>query len=227
MDYGTRLERAVSELESRGDIEVERRPASQDLTPERSTLPTDADLAPERVNALCRTQLGESVGPYLFAANEYHANWVTADDRVRGEFCLRNLYRCLTQRHLPLTDELLATAERRVLPELKIFDQAPFCGAGQVTGLRASPAADGAEIWHYVSTRTELHHLHLDYGTYLETLLITKGAWGWQYLFADVDLTDSRFHDPAENLAAMFDTFPVLFPDHDYEPLYARWRERL
>ncbi|MET7622691.1 hypothetical protein [Streptomyces sp. NPDC005408] len=113
-----------------------------------------------------------------------------------------------------------------MLPELRIFDQAPFGGAGQATGLRVPPKGDRLEIWHYVSTCTELHRLNLDYGTYLETLLITKGAWGWQYLFADVDLTGREYHDAASNLAAMFEAFPVLFPDHDYEPLRARWRER-
>ncbi|MFJ9032480.1 hypothetical protein ACIRQP_28920 [Streptomyces sp. NPDC102274] len=227
MGYGTRLERAIAELDRCEDIKVERQPADPDLTPERLALLADADLALDRIAVHWRTRLEDVLRPYYFAADEYHADWITADGRVRGEFCLGNIHGCLVDGHLPLTDEGLGPDERRVLPELRIFDQAPFGGAGQVTGLRVLPRGGGVEIWYYVLTRTELHRLNLDYGTYLEALLITKGAWGWQYLFADVDLTERRYHDAASNLAAMFEALPVLFPDHDYEPLRARWRERL
>ncbi|GAA4624445.1 hypothetical protein GCM10023196_024610 [Actinoallomurus vinaceus] len=201
MEYGTRLEHAITELESCGDIEVERRPPDPDLTPERLELVAEAD--------------------------EYHADWATTDGRVSGEFCVRNIHGCLVNGDLPLTDEGLEPGERRVLRELKIFDEAPFGGAGSVTGLRVLPEGGVPEIWHYVSTRTMLHRLHLDYGTYLDTLLITKGATGWQYLFADVDLTEPKHADTAGNLTAMLDIFPGLFPGHDYEPLRTRLRERL
>ncbi|MGW0769455.1 hypothetical protein [Streptomyces sp. NPDC002676] len=55
-----------------------------------------------------------------------------------------------------------------------------------MTGSRVPPRDGGLEVWHYISTRTELHRLDL----------------------------------------AMFEAFPVLFPvlfpDHDYEPLRAQ-----
>ncbi|MET7622692.1 hypothetical protein [Streptomyces sp. NPDC005408] len=87
MDYGTRLERAFAELESCGGIEVERRAPNPDLTPERLALIADADLAVNRINGFWRTRLDDVLRPYCFAADEYHADWITADDRVRGEFC--------------------------------------------------------------------------------------------------------------------------------------------
>lgn len=228
MSYETRLERAVTELETRGEIQLERMSPDPDLTPERLALLADADLTLDRINALWSTPLDDILRPYHFTAAEYHAGWITGDGRVRGEFCLGNIHDCLVEHHPQLRDEGLGLDERGVLPQLKIFDQAPFGGAGEVTGLRM-PRANGRppmrgrlEIWHYVSTQSRLHRLNVGYGTYLETLLITKGAWGWQYLFADACLD----HDVASNLAAMLETFPVLFPDYDYEPLRARWAER-
>jgi hypothetical protein len=215
------------ELESCDDIAVERQSPDPDLTPERLELLADADRVFDQIAAQWRVRLEDVLRPYYFAADEHHADWATTDERVSGEFCLRNIHLCLLNGDLPLTDEGLEPGERRVLPELKIFDQAPFGGAGSVTGLRVLPEGGDLEIWHYVSTRTMLHRLHLDYATYLDTLLITKGATGWQYLFADVDLTEPKHGDTAVNLTAMLDVFPGLFPGHDYEPLLARLQDRL
>ncbi|MGW0882312.1 hypothetical protein [Streptomyces sp. NPDC002671] len=116
MDYGTRLERAITAWDGCDEIEMERRPADRDLTPERLALLADTDLVFDRISVGCGTRLDEVLRPYHFAADEYHAEWITADDRVRGEFCLGNLHDCLVDGHLPLTDEGLSPDERRGSP---------------------------------------------------------------------------------------------------------------
>jgi hypothetical protein len=224
MAYGMRLEQAIVDLEHCGDIEVERRPPARDLMPQRLELLADADGVFDRITAEWRVRLDDALRSYHFAADEYHAAWTATDGSVCGEFCLRNIYDCLVGWHPPLEGpEFLPPGDRRVLAALRIFDEAPFAGAGAVAGMRVPPDGGEPEIWFYVATRAVLHRLHLDYGTYLETLLLTKGAFGWQYLFADVDLTAPQHYDDAANLSAMLNVFPGYFPSHDYDPL----RERL
>jgi hypothetical protein len=223
-----RLEQAIVELEHCGDIEVERRPPAPDLTPQRLELLADADRVFDRITAEWRVRLDDALRPYHFAADEYHVAWTATDGSVLGEFCLGNIYDCLVGwPHPPLGDENLPPGDRGVLAALRIFDQTPFAGAGAAAGLRVPPDGGEPEIWFYVATRTMFHRLHLDYGTYLETLLLTKGAFGWQYLFADVDLTAPQHHDTAQILTAMLNVFPRYFPGHDYDPLRVRLRERL
>ncbi|MEU6738314.1 hypothetical protein [Streptosporangium sandarakinum] len=226
--YGMRLEQAIEELAHCGDIEVERRPPAPGLTPQRLELLADADRVFDRIADEWRVRLDDALRPYHFAADEYHAAWGTSDGSVLGEFCLRNIYDCLVgRRHPVLGDENLPSKDRGVLAALRIFDEAPFAGAGAVAGLRVPSGSGELEIWFYVATQAMFHRLHLDYGTYLETLLLTKGAFGWQYLFADVDLSGPQHHDTAEILTAMLDVFPRYFPGHDYNPLRVRLRERL
>ncbi|MEV0701148.1 hypothetical protein AB0I53_25015 [Saccharopolyspora sp. NPDC050389] len=80
----------------------------------------------------------------------------------------------------------------------------------------------------WFDTTTEGHHrLDLDYAGYLEALRITKGTFGWQFLFADVSLSDDEFDVTCQFMEIMLDVFPKLFPEHDYEPLRARLAERV
>lgn len=76
----------------------------------------------DRIAAHWGVRLDEVLRPYHFAADEYHTEWATTDNRVRGEFCLRNVHDCLVDGHLPLVDQGLGPEERRVLSELRIFD---------------------------------------------------------------------------------------------------------
>ncbi|MFJ9588748.1 hypothetical protein [Streptomyces acidicola] len=201
-------------------------PPDPELTPQRLELLADADRVFERITAEWRVD--DVLRPYYFAADEYHAAWAATGGGVHGEFLLRNIHDCLVGwPHPPLADVNLPPGDRSVLATLRIFDEAPYAGEGAVAGIRVPPKGGEPQIWFYVTTRTMFHRLHLDYGTYLETLLLTKGAFGWQYLFADVDLTAPQHSHTVENLTAMLDAFPRYFPGHDYEPLRARLRERL
>lgn len=45
---------------------------------------------------------------------------------------------------------------------------------------------------------------------------------GWQYLFADVDLSGPELGHARHNMEHMLDVLPDLFPEHDYAPFQDR-----
>lgn len=161
----------------------------------------------------------------FFAANRVQSFWLSEDDdHLRGEFCLEPLHLALFRGHFPLDGlgNTLTGAERKVIRELRIIDQEPMAGTGRLTGMRAVPGSENPEIWFFDWRKDLLLKLDLDYASYLETVLVTKGTYGWQYLFADTDLQGPEFHDTLQGLTSMLEVFPALFPGHDYEDLRTR-----
>ncbi len=69
--------------------------------------------------------------------------------------------------------------------------------------------------------------MELSYGAYAETALATKGAFGWQYLFTDVNLSSPEFHAASRNLGESLALFSEAFPQYDYVPLVNRLEARL
>ncbi|MFI9047085.1 hypothetical protein [Streptomyces sp. NPDC053427] len=68
--------------------------------------------------------------------------------------------------------------------------------------------------------------MDVDLCGYLDALCVTKGAYGWQYLFTDVSLAEDDHEVTAEFLTEMLAVLPDVFPAHDYEPQNAPapWR---
>ncbi|MGI5424124.1 hypothetical protein [Streptomyces sp. CA-179760] len=56
---------------------------------------------------------------------------------------------------------------------------------------------------------------------------MTKGTFGWQYLFTDVSLRGDDFGETGRRLNDMLTVFPELFPGYDYQPLRSRLAARL
>ena len=119
------------------------------------------------------------------------------------------------------------------MSELRMVDFAPVRATGEAAFIRIEPHKDRLEIWYqdrYLfdeDTNTQgFLRMELDYCEYLETLRLTKGAFGWQLLFVDVSLRDREFAWHVENLTAMLETFPAAFPQYDYTPLRHRLQAR-
>ncbi|MEU6714174.1 hypothetical protein ABZ897_22125 [Nonomuraea sp. NPDC046802] len=145
---------------------------------------------------------------------------------IAGEFDLSNIFEAiqlgpLVERWYDPTPE-----ELRLFSELRSFDGTGETGVGHLSLLRIQPGVANPELWFDATTKGH-HRMDVDYPGYLEALRITKGTFGWQFLFTDVSLDDDgEFKVSGRFMEIMLDVFPKLFPDHDYAPLRARLAER-
>jgi hypothetical protein len=172
-------------------------------------------------------QLDSSFRNSFFRPDEIHAEWrSTTGPLIVGEFCLNHIYECFTRSTLPPDDKTLRTNEREILGDLYVIDTAPRGGTGNIAGLYESEDS-GFDVWFYDMGLHRLERLDLDYAGYLDAILVTKGVAGWQYLFADCDMSSAELHSIAVDLEVMLNTFPEVFPRHDYYPLRARLEARL
>lgn len=222
--FEARCARAIDELQGQAGLDVSTVDASDDAPPL-----DDPNEAFEDIAALTGIELPESpFREYIFAAGSIRASWNTkTEPHMVGEFCLTNIYRCLTEELPGLDDVTLSPSENEILAGLRVIDEEPQAGSGRLTGLLVTPGSTRHQVWLYDMSQERLELLDVDYGAYLENVLITKGSYGWQYLFADVDLNEPGLGDIKTSLTTMLDTFPVMFPDHSYADLRARLEARL
>lgn len=223
VSFAARSERALAELVEVSLIDVDIRPSHSSVAVPRDQEEIRGVLS-QYVNADAVARLQE----YFFPTEEIHAAWNSVGEpSVNGEFCLSNIFLCLSGPRPVLSDEALSTADRDILASLRIIDQEPFAGSGRITGIRTVNRSEGLELWRYDMGRSRLSRLDLDYGAYMDTALKIKGAFGWQYLFADVDFKDADFEDDAKNLRDVLTWFPTIFPHHSYADLMQRLEARL
>ncbi|MET9561878.1 hypothetical protein [Streptomyces tauricus] len=151
---------------------------------------------------------------------------------IDGEFFLRPLYDILSQPAGP-SGGAETDFHRKFMSELRVMDQTPRSGAGKLTYLRLKPGAGPLEIWYsdLADIGTPPYppgfvKMGITYAEYLDALLLTKGTYGWQYLYTDVPL-GRGFGGVRRYLQGMLELFPEIFPDHDYSSLRARLEARL
>lgn len=147
------------------------------------------------------------------------------DAVLAGEFDVKNI---ATTPDLPVSVEGFSRerSDRRLLSELCVLDDLSLGGNRSLVTVHLQEGTTDPEIWFLDRYRPYVR-LELDYCEYLDNLLISKGVYGWQYLFADVDLRERDFSHVLNNLQMMMDMFPRQFPDHDYAPFAARLEARL
>ncbi|MFC4907874.1 hypothetical protein [Actinomadura gamaensis] len=142
-----------------------------------------------------------------------------ADHFIAGEFCMEPLETTVLNRR-PL--ELWANMtpeEEQLQSELRGIDGTPEWGTGHLAALRVQAGVAEPEIW-FDKTGDGYYKLDLDYRGYLDALRVTKGTFGWQYLFAGTSLRNDD--GTATRLSTMLELFPKWFPDHDYKPFRQR-----
>ncbi|NBE51738.1 hypothetical protein [Streptomyces boluensis] len=192
----------------------------------------DADRVFKRIANLSGVTLPDAWKPYYLRFAGIGSCWSFGGDspgHFGGEFHVTNLFETtLTPSPAEAWSGIPGLSEE-FLEELHPFDGTPTTGVGHLALLRLTKGASDAEVWFHASPY-EPHRMDLDYPTYLETLRITKGAFCWQYLFVDpaeVDLSSEEFASAAGLLTRMLETFPRVFPEHDYSDLQARLEARL
>jgi hypothetical protein len=169
--------------------------------------------------------LSPEIRKYFFRYGEIKADWRSPaqDSDLSGEFRLRHIY---SGTRMSYVWEGTDDRERELYRHLLIFDDTPETGSGLMTTMRAPRGTTNPEICFF-DMHNGLMEMDLDYGTYLDTLLVTKGTIGWQYLFCDTGFGDPGFTPVVRGLKEMLAVFPTLFPDHDYSDLRARLKERV
>ncbi|MEV0087678.1 hypothetical protein [Saccharopolyspora sp. NPDC050642] len=219
MNYQDRVRAHVEELRSIPDVVV--RTCEIGSGPHRELSAGDTAL----IDSAWGDDAAEGVRDYLLSTDHIHLTWHTDDHYLYGEFALKDLRSCLSDYGLPHVDERLPPEKWELMgTELKTLEEAP--GSGRLTALRAPFGAQSRELWFYDMNRVRLELLELDYQSYLENLLLMKGAPFWQYLFMEVDLRDREFQTMVSQLDRTLEALPVLFPDHDYSRLQERYEER-
>ncbi|WP_413811715.1 hypothetical protein [Streptomyces sp. OE57] len=192
-------------------------------------LPEEYDEAWEGV------RFSESMLDCYLRFYELGAAWRAVGDLpdVKGEFSLINFHDAL-QASDPGVGSAKTDFHREFLSQLCPIDRTPRFGAGIQTYIRLQADVDALELWYSDIAYIEqppypsgFIKLDIGYCEYLEMLLLTKGAYGWQYLFADISLSRGDFSENANNLKNMLQVFPELFPDRDYSSLRARLEARL
>ncbi|MGP4019562.1 hypothetical protein [Saccharopolyspora sp. 5N708] len=223
-DYERRYVGMLDELSRAPEVEVlheQRGPVEREVGDAAATLTLIAEEFP-----------GVALDPTLdrcflrFEAVSGHWGIERGDMYLTGEFSVRHLGAAMFATAEDLETEESTEFEAQLCEELRPFDEHPKGGGGTLAGLRIQPGVASPQVWFYNGT-SSFYQLDLDYCEYLDALLVTKGTYGWQYLFADVDGRNMDFQFAAEGLRNMLRVFPEIFPDYDYEPFQARLAERL
>lgn len=226
-----RLLKIIEELRGTPDIEVASDVADFDIDDEEAqTLPEIAAALrearrdrPEWAGLVLDPEI-ETCGFRFFAVGSHWRS--TSVDGLGGEFRMPCFYDAVANNPPPLAWEGASDQERELFSQFHEVDGHPHAGNGFVVCVRLQPSTTPLEVWAY-DPRRGPRRMELDYCTYLDALLVTKGTYGWQYLFTDVSFSDSDYQHLGRGLRQMFDIFPQLFPNYDYEPLRARFEERL
>ncbi|MEV0226424.1 hypothetical protein [Streptomyces sp. NPDC050704] len=168
--------------------------------------------------------------------NGLGCHWNTNEElpSFGGEFWITDVYVSLLQDPPDLAWEGSPDEERRLFEEFRVIDSTPSAATGQMTAIRVQPNVDPLEIWYFDMNLNTVEgwdrqyvRMNLTYPEYLNALLLTKGTFGWQYLYADVSLRSEGFEGVVYALESMIEVFPDVFPGQDYASLADRLQERL
>ncbi|MET9424695.1 hypothetical protein ABZY06_28865 [Streptomyces sp. NPDC006540] len=197
-----------------------------------TAMPAPDEFAPE----LAGVEYDADLSEHMVRFETFASHWSTRSPlpEFSGEFSLSHLFDVFSQPPNPWASMEPTEFRKEFVGSLKCIDSSPISGSGRMSFLRAQPHTNPWEIWYQgmAGTGGEPYppgyvKLEISYSQYIETLAITKGTSGWQYLFADISLSDSSWRHAREPLQAMLDVFPELFPEYDYAPLRARLEARL
>ncbi|MFF7376992.1 hypothetical protein ACIP4Q_12955 [Streptomyces massasporeus] len=189
----------------------------------------DIDAAFAAITASTGISLDSALKDCFVRFDQCSAGWSMEDSEngLSGEFCIGHLPAVVATEAPPTATELMTPDERQRYAEFRVLDDHPVSGTGAFAALRLNPETPVPEIWYH-----DFHYnlggfrMALDHCRYLDALTLTKGTFGWQFLFCDVSFADDDFVGLGDELGEMLDVFPRLFPDHDYTDLQARLRER-
>ncbi len=218
----TRLRKAVDELEECPESEI--------FFAQRGTIAEhigDAGKVFARASSWYDIHLDPVLRRNFIRFDRMAFHWRIERPKIKltGEFRIHHLLASLVMDAPPI-DWGSTESERQLYSELRVIDDYPGGGTGTFAALRIQPDNPMPEVWYH-DFRVGAFKLDLDYCEYLDALTVTKGTFGWQYLYTDVQLAGIDFIEVATDMRDMLDVFPRLFPEYDYSDLRARLEARL
>ncbi|MGW1748633.1 hypothetical protein ACWCRD_24095 [Streptomyces sp. NPDC002092] len=181
-------------------------------------------------------QLDEGMLSCALRFTDLGAQWVTTGGlpELYGEYRLLHFYDVFEQDDGPAPMPDATDFQRQFLSELRSFDTTPRSGAGMMSFIRMQANTSPLEIWYqdiadiggdpYPSGFLKMD---ITYCQYLDALLLTKGTYGWQYLYTDMPLGGRGHQSTVGFLQRMLQVFPEIFPQYDYRELRERLEARL
>lgn len=154
-------------------------------------------------------------------------HWYAAGASVGagGEFVLHELVDALMSGP-PDASSVRDDEERELFQQLRVIDYQPEGGVNAFAAVRLSGNTIAPQVWVYRFPYGAFA-LDLDYRGYLEALLLTKGFYGWHFLYTDVRLADARYAPLVDLIRTGLDFLKETLPDPRYEELETRLAERL
>ena len=140
-----------------------------------------------------------------------------------GEFHFRSLDD-IAKKTFVIWDDEMSEEEQEFLRSLIVFDIHPHTGDGVKSCLKKAQEGNRMEIW-LIDSNGECFLTSMDQPAYINALLELKGWFGWQFLFCDIDLTDSYFRFVKNDLNRMINVLPQLFKEVDYEKYQTRFQQ--
>jgi hypothetical protein len=188
----------------------------------------DIDFQFGEIENFLKYKLDKKLKNCLFLSDEISLYWgyeLKEDEHENGgEFRLSSLSHIFTFSKPELWYEEMEEEEKEFYKKLIPFDDHPNTGDGVMGVFKMENGIASPEIWLYDNNGL-CHKMDLDYPGYLDYLLETKGFYGWQYLFCEIDLSDYYFASAKNQLETMLKVLPQLFPDQDYKKYFDRYEK--
>jgi len=148
----------------------------------------------------------DRIKAFYRVANGFKLGWVYVEDTVAGRQPVGTAdIASLPELYVPLDE-----AERPIHYDdgYRTFDN---MDVDEQVVLKFHRSVDEPEFYYHLPKLGAYYRLALDFSTYLDLLLQTKGLYPWQHFFID----DPAFRRDEWAERAFFEILPRLFPDAD------------
>jgi hypothetical protein len=197
------------------------------LAPENSSLNVVVDNLAEFAEVSTHGALRKCWHTFERFSVHWEATDIAKDENhgvVGGELSLVYLFD-VASRGTDLLSERSTSEEQALLRSLRVIDDQPAGGNGTLAAVRLIDKQLTPDVWFF-DVRSGVHELDIDYCGYLDALITTKGGYGWQYLYADIDLSKAEQRLLRERLSRLLAFLTSTFPDVDYGVLQHRLETR-
>lgn len=159
--------------------------------------------------------LKTEISPALFEQNPYLSPireelYVLNDNLIQWHFATDNMP--AGEFHFYAIEQVLALPP--VGDGLLVFEDHPEAGDGLMGCIKFTEG--NHEMWLH-DAQAQSHKLSLDMAGYLKNLVRFKGIFGWQYLFAGLDMNAAEQTASKASLKTRLTRLTELFPKEDYE----------